>query len=249
MAFGMVMFQPRAGNPKSQQTACATHSVTKQIARKFQPSGSEVKNGITTHNPRPAVDEVNNYEASTGRERCFEPREHFGNVIEMMKRGVADDGVEFFIKREPVGIGQAVFHVRRSALAAGDGKHGFGNINGSNGIEVPRKFEGQQAGAAAHVQNAATAVGQMSNEEIMIAFERHGSVIRFRQVIKGFKPVCLHSAEFLALSGLEDTDFLRAKRLIFPAGSGTAKVSHSSCSLLQSSFDNACPCPGRVKFA
>lgn len=196
VTFGLVMCQPRAGNTKAPQPARAARSVTKQIARKLHPGGGDVKHGILAHHPWPAVDKVNENKATARHECGFEPREGFGNVFEMMKRGVADDGVECFIQREPVGVGPAVFHVGCGALAAGDGEHGFGDVDGDDGIEALGEFEGEQPGAAAHVQNAATAFGQMPDKEIMVAFQRGGGVIRFREVIEGLGVVCLHAEEF-----------------------------------------------------
>jgi len=182
---GLVVRQPPVGNTKAPQTARSAPSVTKQIAGKLHPGGGDVKDRIPAHDPWPAVDQVKENEAPARTERGFEPCKGFGNVFEMMKGGMADDGVECFIEHEPVDIGQAVFHVGRGALAAGDGEHGFGDVDGGDGIEALGEFEGEQPGAAAHVQSMATALGQIPEKEIMVAFQRGGGVVRFREVIEG----------------------------------------------------------------
>ena len=206
--FGLVMVQPRAGNTKAPQTARATWSVTKQIARQFGGGGGNSKNGIPLHYFWPAIDNVDENEAAARSERGFQPREGFGNAIEMMEGGVADNGVECFFQREPVGVDPAVFDVGCRALAPGDGEHGLGNIDGGDGIEVFGEFQGEQADAAAHVQDPATALGQMTDEEIMFAFQGDEGVIRFGDVIKGSGVVCLHAVEVYSRHG-------RMKRIFF----------------------------------
>jgi len=114
----------------------------------------------------------------------------------MMKRSVADDGIEVFLQREPVGVSPAVFHISCGALAAGDGEHGFGNVDGEDGIKAPGKFQGEQANTAAHVQHAAAAFGQMADEEIMLAFQGDEGVVRFRDMIEGSGVVRLHGEKF-----------------------------------------------------
>ena len=193
VTFGPMMFQPRAGNAKVPQAARATQPVTKQIARKLRTGGGDVKRGKPAHYSWPAIDNVDENETTAGSERGFQPREGFGNVFEMMKRGVADNGIECFLQHELVGVGLAVFHVGCGALSAGDSEHGFGNVDGDDGIELFGEFKGKQTGAAAHVQHATTVFRQMPDKKIMVAFQRSGGVISFREVIEGFRVVCLHN--------------------------------------------------------